>query len=110
MRMRRFFLKLMTPPLVEGYRAKHIAPVIGLLMKRILAKGTGKADLTTEFGDQIPPRVIAALLGMPWQDDDMVARILHLHEEIMEVIGTGFASEEIRQKGLRVSKDINDML
>jgi len=110
MRMRRFFLKLMTPPLVEGYRSKHIAPVIGLLMKRILAKGTGKADLTTEFGDQIPPRVIAALLGMPWQDDDMVARILHLHEEIMEVIGTGFASEEIRQKGLRVSKDINDML
>ncbi|NMG41699.1 cytochrome P450 [Chelativorans sp. ZYF759] len=110
MRMRRFFLKLMTPPLVEGYRNNQVAPTINMLMKRILAKGTGKADLTAEFGDQIPPRVIAALLGMPWEDDAMVARILHLHEEIMEVIGSGFATEDIRQKGLRVSKDINDML
>lgn len=110
MRMRRFFLKLMTPPLVESYRQNHVTPIVDMLIKRVLAKGTGKADLTTEFGDQIPPRVIAALLGMPWQDDAMVAQILHLHEEIMEVIGSGFASEEMRQKGLVVSKQINDML
>lgn len=110
MRMRRFFLKLMTPPLVEGYRQNQIAPIIEMLIKRIVAKGTGKADLCAELGDQIPPRVIAALLGMPWEDDAMVAKILHLHEEIMQVIGTGFATEEIRQKGLRVSAEINDLL
>lgn len=110
MRMRRFFLKLMTPPLVEGYRQNQVTPIIDMLMKRIIAKGTGRADLCSEFGDQIPPRVIAALLGMPWEDDAMVARILHLHEEIMQVIGTGFATEEIRQKGLKVSAEINDLL
>lgn len=110
MRMRRFFIKLMTPPLVEGYRQNQVVPIVEFLMKRILAKGTGKADLCAEFGDQIPPRVIAALLGMPWQDDAMVAQILHLHEEIMEVIGAGFSTEDLRQKGLRVSRQINEML
>lgn len=110
LRMRRFFLKLMTPPLVESYRQKQVAPIIAMLIRRVLDKGTGKADLCSEFGDQIPPRVIAALLGMPWEDDAMVAKILHLHEEIMQVIGTGFATEEIRQKGLRVSAEINDLL
>ncbi|MGE6743552.1 cytochrome P450 [Allorhizobium pseudoryzae] len=109
-RMRRFFLKLMTPPLVERYRQAQVGPIIAMLIRRILEKGTGKADLCSEFGDQIPPRVIAALLGMPWEDDAMVAKILHLHEEIMQVIGTGFATEEARQKGLRVSAEINDML
>jgi len=109
-RMRRFFLNLMTPPLVERYRENQVAPIIDLLMRRILARGGGRADLTADFGDQIPPRVIAALLGMPWEDDALIARILHLHEEIMEVIGSGFATEDVRRKGLRVSKDLNDML
>lgn len=109
-RMRRFFLKLMTPPLVEGYRQKQVLPIIDLLMKRILAKGTGRADLTAEFGDQIPPRVIAALLGMPWEDDAMIARVLHLHEEMMKVLGTGMVTEGPRQRGLAISADINDML
>ncbi|MHC0054636.1 cytochrome P450 [Actibacterium sp. D379-3] len=109
-RMRHFFMKLLTPQLVAGYREKQVVPVIDMLMDRILAKGTGRADLTRDFGDQIPPRVIAALLGMPWQDDALVARILHLHEEIMEVIGSGFRTEELRQKGLRVSAEINEML
>ncbi|MGI4795948.1 MAG: cytochrome P450 [Janthinobacterium lividum] len=109
-RMRHFFMSLMTPALVEGYRQQQIEPVIRLLMQRILAKGTRRADLTSEFGDQIPARVIAALLGMPWQDDALVAKILHLHEEIMEVIGLSFATEEIRQRGLRVSQDLNNLL
>lgn len=109
-RMRRFFLNLMTPPLVERYRENQLAPIIDFLMRRILARGAGRADLTADFGDQIPPRIIAALLGMPWDDDALIARILHLHEEIMEVIGSGFATEDVRQKGLRVSRDLNDTL
>jgi cytochrome P450 len=110
MRMRRFFIKLMTPSLIESYRSNQVLPIIQMLIQRVLDKGTGTADLTSELGDQIPPRVIAALLGMAWEDDALIQRILHLHEEIMQVIGSGFATEEMRQKGLRVSREINDML
>lgn len=109
-RMRHFFMSLMTPALVEGYRRNQIAPVLELLIRRIVASGTGRTDLTAAFGDQIPARVIAALLGMPWQDDDLVAEILHLHEEMMEVIGLAFATEEIRERGLRISRDLNNLL
>lgn len=109
-RMRHFFMSLMTPALVEGYRRNQIGPVIDLLMRRILASGDGRADLTAAFGDQIPARVIAALLGMPWEDDALVAEILHLHEEMMEVIGLAFATDEIRERGLRISRDLNNLL
>lgn len=109
-RMRRFLMMLMTPAKVESYTQQQILPVIDLLMGRVLKRGSGRADLTAEFGDQIPPRVIAALLGMPWQDDDLINEILRLHEEIMEVIGAAFRTEEIRQRGLRISSEINGLL
>jgi cytochrome P450 len=109
-KMRKFLLSLFTPDKVEIYNRTVIQPVVDMLMQRMLAKGTGKAELCTEFGDQIPPRVILALFGMPWEDDELVARTLHLHEEIMEVLGSGFRTEEMRQKGVRVSKEINAIL
>lgn len=110
LQMRRFFMQLLTPDKIAAYTRNQIRPVIELLLERILARGDGKADLTVEFGDQIPPRVIAALLGMPWQDDALIAKILHLHEELMDVIGGAFRTEELRQKGLAVSAEINNLL
>lgn len=76
-------------------------------MGRVLKRGSGRADQTAEFGDRIPPRVIAALLGMPWQDDDLINAFLRLHEEITEVLGAAFRTEEIGQRGQRISSEIN---
>lgn len=106
-KIRRFHLKLFTPPLVESYRHNHVRPIIKMLLDRFQHKG--QTNLCADFGDQIPPRVIAALLGMPWEDDDMIARILHLHEEIMKFLGSKF-DEEGTKNALATSKEINDML
>nr|WP_083434261.1 cytochrome P450 [Sphingomonas sp. Y57] len=108
-RMRRFVLQLLTPRLIESYRQKHVVPIVSMMIQRVLSR-PGKADLTTDYGDQIPSRVIAALLGMPWQDDALIQRILHLHEQMMEVLGALFATEELVQKGLAISKELNEML
>ena len=110
-RMRRkFFMTLFTPQNVKSYTEHHIVPVLNFLMDRMLSKGTGRAELTKEFGDQVPPRVIAALLGIQWKNDELVQRIHDLHDELMMIMGDGFRSEALLKRGLVVSKEINDML
>jgi len=109
-KMRRFLLSLFTPSKIAAYTKNQIAPIVSMLLDRIQSKGTGKAELCSEFSDGIPSRVILALLGMPWQDDDLVKRTLDLHEELVEVIGGAFRTEELKQKGLRVSTELNNLL
>ena len=108
MRMRRFLMRLFTPPLLEAYRERHIRPIIAMLIDRFQNRGT--ADLCAELGDQIPPRVIAALLGLEWQDDHLIERILDLHEKIMAFLGTKFSDPAMMEKALETSKSINDIL
>lgn len=108
MRIRRFLLKLFTPPLLEIYRERHVKPIIAMLLDRIVAKG--RADLCADLGDQIPPRVIAALLGLDWRDDHLIEQILHLHEKIMVFLGTKFSGEEAAKEALKTSQAINDIL
>jgi cytochrome P450 len=107
-RMRRFHLKLLTPRAVESYRTQYVKPIIDFLLDRVVAKG--RADLTTDFGDQVPPRVIAALFGMPWEDDAMITRILHLHEEVMAWIGRRNSGEEFTRRARAAADEINAML
>jgi cytochrome P450 len=107
-RIRRFLMQLFTPPLLEIYRERNVRPIIAMLIDRFQKRGS--ADLCAELGDQIPPRVIAALLGLQWQDDDLIARILDLHEKIMVFLGTKFSGEEAAKQALATSHAINDIL
>jgi cytochrome P450 len=108
MRLRRFLMRLFTPPLLDIYRERHVRPIIAMLVDRFVNRG--HADLCSELGDQIPPRVIAALLGLDWQDDHLIERILDLHEKIMVFLGTRFSGEEAAKAALATSREINDIL
>lgn len=108
-KLRLFHQQLLSPRAVASYRKNLLAPIIDHLMARILAKG-GKADLAADFADQVPPRLTAALFGMPWQDDALVNRILHLHEEIMAWIGRKHAGEDLTQRAITASDQINAIL
>jgi cytochrome P450 len=107
-RLRRFHLRLLSPKAVISYRELHVQPIIEFLMKRIERKGS--ADLAADFADQVPPRVIAALFGMPWQDDDLVKRILHLHEEVMAWIGMQNGPGELAVRAAAAADELNGML
>src|SRR5277367_6474532 len=67
-RLRRFHLRLLSPKAVADYRERQVKPIISWLLDRICNRGIGRAELVADLADQIPPRVIAALSGMPWQD------------------------------------------
>jgi cytochrome P450 len=107
-RLRRFHLKLLSPASVERFRAGHIRPIIDRAVSRL--EGRDTADLADDFAAQIPPRVICSLLGMPFDDDAMMARILFLNEEIVNFIASGYRDTGLRDKALAASRELNEML
>ncbi len=109
LRMRRFHMSLLSPKALQSYRDNIVTPIIQNTLDRVLAK-RGSADLAADFGDQIPPRVICALLGMPWQDDDLIRKTLDLNEEIMKWIGRGYYDEASIRDARAASNAINEIL
>lgn len=106
-RLRRFHISLLTPGAVAGYRQRLIRPIVKDMLDRI--ETLGAADLAAGLADQIPPRVIIALLGMDWRDDALVARTVHLHEEVMAFIGHNY-SKDFERRGLAASAEIEAIL
>lgn len=106
--LRRFHLKLLSPASVGRYRAAHIAPIVDFVADRMAS--AGGIDLFSGFAAQIPPRVICSLLGMPYDDDAMMARILHLNEEIVAFIASGYRGDDKRDRALAASDELNAIL
>lgn len=107
-RLRKFHLALLSARAVNSYREKHIDPIIDYVVDRIYSKG--KADLRTEYVQQVVPRVICSLMGMPWRDDKTMARILELNDAIVEFIGNNYRGDELRDNAIAASKELNAML
>lgn len=108
-KLRRFHISLLSPKLLENYRQNIVLPITEAMIRRVLA-GPGRADLAAEFGDLIPPRVICALLGMPWQDDELMDKTLRLNDEIMQWIGRGYSEPASQAQARAASKAINELL
>lgn len=106
--LRRFHIRLLSPEAVQDYRDRFLVPIIDYLIDAMVAKGS--ADLAADFGDQIPPRLTAALFGMDWQDDALIGKMLHLHEVIMEWVGRQNAGEPYTSNALAASHELNDIL
>ncbi|HWJ36808.1 MAG TPA: cytochrome P450 [Steroidobacteraceae bacterium] len=108
-RLRRFHTSLLSFKALESYKKNIVTPIIEHSIAHV-AKKPGAADLTADFGDGIPPRVICALLGMPWQDDGLIDKTLQLHEVIMQWIGRGYRDPESIAKARAASRSINELL
>jgi cytochrome P450 len=108
-RMRRFHMSLLSQKALASYRVNIVTPIIDAMLDRLATK-PGKADLAADFGDEIPPRVICALLGMPWQDDDLIRKTLQLNEEIMQWIGRGYYDAQSVSAARVASASINELL
>jgi len=106
--LRKFHLKLMKPSYVERYRAAHMVPIIDETLDRI--GDARRIEATSEIADRIPPRVISSLLGMDFRDEEAMARLLKLNNEIVSLISSGYGSPELRDRALAASAELNEML
>lgn len=108
-RVRRFVMQLFSPRNVEMYTQHHILPITDFLLQRIEQRGS--AELVTEFADQLPCRVFMSLFGMDAKNDEFLARVLKLHDDIMVWAGgRHFLGEDATQTALAASRELNDIL
>jgi cytochrome P450 len=109
-RLRRFHVRLFSPKAIADYDKNQVKPIISRLLDRIHNGGTNRAELVADLAEQLPPRVIAALSGMPWEDDAMIARILHCHDDIMTWVGLKNSGDEATRRALAASDELNAIL
>ncbi|MGY3591822.1 cytochrome P450 [Bradyrhizobium sp. USDA 4341] len=103
-RMRRLYLKLLSPAVMPRYRDEHVLPVINDAIDRIASQGS--AELFHELIEPIPPRIMASLFGLPWRDDAFMADIAAWHKDMMAWI---FARDnvELAHKAKLASDELN---
>jgi cytochrome P450 len=107
-RLRRFHLKLLSPSNVERYRVNHLLPVLETVLSRL--DGLDRAELVSAVAEEIPPRVICAMLGMPNTDDAAMKRLLFLNGEIVSLIESGYRDDAQRERALAASAELNEVL
>lgn len=106
--LRKFHLKLLSPANVERYRVNHVVPIVTAAFERLA--GAERIDAAAELSDWIPPRVICSMLGMPYDDEAAMQKLLDRNHEIVSLIESGYRSEEQRERALAASAELNEVL
>lgn len=107
--LHRWFMKVLSPNRVEEWRPTLIRPVFDLLVDGFCERG--RVELFKELADRFPVRVIAALMGLDWRDDDLVDFCKHQMEEISLFLEAhGVDDPEIVRRALEASHRMNDLL
>jgi cytochrome P450 len=65
-----WWLKAYSRANVERWRPTRIRPVVHAMIDRFAPRGG--AELVAEFSAMVPMRVIASLIGLPWQDEEWI--------------------------------------
>ena len=106
--MRRFHQAWFSSKSVQSYLEVHIRPIIDFVIERVIDQG--KANLLDDVAAQIVPRIICSLLGVPFDDDAKIQRILELNGRIVDLLANNYQGEERKQAALEASQELNEML
>lgn len=108
-RMHRWLLRQFTPREVDERRTDLIRPVVDALIDRIEGTST---DLFESVAQPLPVRAIASLMGLPWEDDEWIARCVKYMDikfKYLEAIYRG-GTEEIAEETIAAMAAFKEMI
>jgi cytochrome P450 len=80
--MHRFLTRyLSSPQSLRRFRDDFIKPLAHRRIDTFVKDGT--TEFATSFGEQLPVDVIAALIGLPWQDEELLGRCKALNDKFI---------------------------
>jgi len=85
-RAHRWRTRNFAPRTVNGWRTSVIRPIINMLFDRFIERG--KVELVADVTDKMPIRVLAAIEGLPWNDETWIE---HFRE--LQGIASSYRSE-----------------
>jgi cytochrome P450 len=115
-RLHGWWLSVFSPRRVAEWRATVIRPIVDACIDRFIAKG--RAELADELSERIPIRVIARLMGLPWQDDGFIEDYRRLNHQLVGVLNRRTLVDESDQaegervwaEGLAAAQRIEEMV
>lgn len=87
-RMHRWWMRTFSGRALQVLGDTLVRPVAHAQIDRFAANG--KAEFYEDFAYRVAPRVIAASMGFPWQDDAWLAHVLALHVDRIALISHKF--------------------
>ena len=105
-RVHQWWLRLFSPTRVKHYHESVVKPVVAATVDRFA--GLGEADLITDFAGRIPVRVLAGMMGMPWDDDEWFTRL----KALLDRMGSFFDLRpgDDGSDSIRASEEVTAML
>jgi cytochrome P450 len=108
-RVHRLLLRMLNPNAMEGHRTTLVRPLVDRLMDRFAT--AGRAELAHDFAELLPVRVIAALMELPYEDEDWIRACKHCMDEIAIFLESfSVDDEETTARAITASHAMNDLL
>jgi cytochrome P450 len=110
-RQHKWQMRALSPRVLEGWRETLFRPISHGLIDRFIDRG--HAEVGNEFADLLAPRVIAAVLGFPWEDDDWIEHVGNLVLEkvrLKQLTGMGAADPALVKRAMEASDEIIEVL
>ena len=109
--LHRWWMRAFSPTVLAGWREQLIRPIVKAQIDRFASRG--RAELVEELASRVPPRVIGAVMGLPWQDDEWLDHVLGLVMARLELIqrqADADSDPELVERGLAAGRELSDIL
>ncbi|MFF7194963.1 cytochrome P450 [Streptomyces sp. NPDC008079] len=107
-RVHNFLLQHFTPTTVRKYRTAFIAELVSARLDAI--EGRTHVDLAAEFASVVPSDVIAALLGLDWRDEELMAKCRRWNSTMFRWTETFGEDEEAYAEAAAAASALNEVL
>jgi cytochrome P450 len=110
-RMHKWWVSLLAPRKIDELREQVVRPIVAQTLDRMQQRGP-RVDLAQDFAGRITIRVIAAMLGLPWEDEKWVSECRTVMDDTQAFIDNmrfGL-TEEIVQRALAATQSMNELL
>jgi cytochrome P450 len=106
----RWFVHRFTYSLVDQWRETLLRPIANRLLDR--AGSTGRIEILRDYSDKFSIRVIAAVMGLPWEDDEWITHCKSLLDRKQRYLDlyTADLPPEVEQSALDAVVEMNELL
>lgn len=109
--LHRWWMRAFAPRVLARWRENVIAPVTTAAIERVIDEGRG--ELSNEFAERVGSRVIAAVMGLPWEDEEWLERLCELSAirfELKQQLANPSPDQELVARAFAATREMNDML
>jgi cytochrome P450 len=113
-RQHRWWMQVFSGRTLSHMGETFVRPVAHAEIDRFIARG--RSELAAEYAGRVAPRVISAVMGLPWEDDAWVERIIALQRDRATLISARYAAPHaerdavIGAKGQAAVRELSEMV